>query len=405
MLRDLRARSRSRAACPAIVEGLAADDARDHRRRHRPSHRVTPALEALEGRRLLSGYSGPSRNRPVVTRSGVYMIQVAGPGAVEVRQAGRGMINVEAYGTSASSTITISEIAPRYHATATPLLIRNLTIRSGQLGGLNASAAELDGRVTPLAGSLNLLEIGTIGPAAQVTIGGSVAAMVVSAVDLGPTGRFVIQGDVNTITQPGLSTLLPLIQTAGSTTSNTTNTIGSVPIDVLQSGLMSIGSIAIDGGRFVIGRDSLASIAINSDLVISHDGVFSIGRDQAGTFTVDGSVRLDSGGQLLIGRNLGSLSVTGNIIVQPGGGGIAVDGALQSLTVDGYFQGQGGASNPSAIDLGVGLNLSSLIIQGGVSGQGGLINANVRAGGSVSGVNIPYGVSNSTIVGNTTMAT
>lgn len=403
MLRDLRARSRNLAGRPAIVEGLAGDDAQSRRRRRR--RWVAPALEPLEGRRLLSGYSGPSRNRPVLTRSGVYMIQVAGPGAVEVRPAGRGMINVEAYGTSASSTITISETAPRYHATATPLLIKNLTVRSGQLGGLNAGAVELDGRVTPLAGSLNLLEIGTIGPDAQVTVGGSVAAMVVSAVDLGPTGRFVIQGDVNTITQPGLSTLLPLIQSASTTTTSTTNTLGSVPTDVLQGGLMSIGSITIDGGRFVIGRDSLASIAINSDLVISHDGVFSIGRDQAGTFTVDGSVLLDSGGQLLIGRNLGSLSVTGNIIVQPGGGGIAVDGALQSLTVDGYFQGQGGASNPSAIDLGVGLNLSSLTVQGGVSGQGGLINANIRAGGTISGVNIPYGSSNSTIVGNTTMAT
>jgi hypothetical protein len=53
----------------------------------------------------------------------------------------------------------------------------------------------------------------------------------------------------------------------------------------------------------------------------------------------------------------------------------------------------------------VGLNLSGLTVLGGISGQGGLINANIRAGGSISGVDIPYGTTNSTIQSNATMPT
>jgi hypothetical protein len=51
------------------------------------------------------------------------------------------------------------------------------------------------------------------------------------------------------------------------------------------------------------------------------------------------------------------------------------------------------------------LNLSGLTILSGVTGQGGLIGANIRAGGSVSGVDIPYGTYKSTIKSNASMAT
>ncbi len=94
------------------------------------------------------------------------------------------------------------------------------------------------------------------------------------------------------------------------------------------------------------------------------------------------------------------MAITGNLIVQPSGSGIAVDGALQSLSVDGYFLGQGGTTNPSAVDLGVGLNLSGLTVLGGLTQQnvviGGLVNANVRAGGNAAPYNIPYGLYHST---------
>jgi hypothetical protein len=370
---------------------LTRADAPSPRRR-----RVAPAPESLEGRQLLSAYTGPSAHRPVLTSAGAFLIQVSGPGVVEVQHLAGGAINLTAYGTTSNSTITITETQPRYHESGQALTIDVLRIRSGQLGGLSAAPVELDGRMTTVDSSVNTFDIGTIGPDAQVDINGSVGTMSVSNIDLGPTGNVNIAGDVNTIVQGGTS--MPTSTTSGAGT--TGNSSGSS-----QSGVMTIGSITIDGGRFTIGRDSLESIAINGNVSISQDGKLSIGRDQDGAFTVYGSMLLSSGGQLIIGRNLASLAITGNLIVQPSGSGIAVNGALSSLTVDGYFEGQGGMSAPSAIDLGVGLNLAGLTIDGGISGQGGLINANVRAGGSVSGVDIAYGTFNSTIQANATMPT
>jgi hypothetical protein len=333
---------------------------------------VTPAIESLEGRRLLSAYYGPSVNRPVITPAGAFLIQVSGPGVVQVFKAPRGEIDLTAYGTTSSSTITVTQTKPRYHATSRLLTIRDLRIRSGQLGGLSALPADLDGRMTPLTSSVNTFAIGMIGPRAQVDINGSVGSLSVSNIDLGPTGHVSIAGDVNSIA---------------------------------QAGPLTIGAVTIDGGRLSIGRDSLSSISINGDVSISQDGKLAIGRDEAGAFVVNGSMTLSSGGQLVVGRNLTSLAVIGNLVVKPSGSGIAVDGALESLGVGGYFLGQGGKSAPSAVDLGVGLNLSGLTILGGISGQGGLINANIRAGGSVGGVNIPYGTANSTIQSNATMTT
>jgi hypothetical protein len=358
--------------------------------------RTAPALESLEGRRLLSAYTGPSSNRPVTTPSGGFWIQVSGPGVVEVHHTPGGAIDLNAYGTTSATTITITQTRPRYHETSRPLAIQYLKIRSGQLGGLSAMPVALEGRMTPIAGSMSTFDIGTIGPKAQVDINGSVGVMGVSNIDLGPTGHVSIAGDINTLSQGG-TPLLPLPNSGTSATGNAGGTS--------ESGAMTIGSITINGGRFSIGRDSLESIAINGDVSISQDGKLSIGRDQDGTFTVYGSMVLSSGGQLVVGRNLASLAITGNLIVQPNGSGVAVDGALESLTVDGYLEGQGGQSTPTAVDLGVGLNLSNLTILGGISGQGGLINANIRAGGTVSEVNIPYGTSNSTIQSNAAMPT
>ena len=338
----------------------------------RRSRSAAPVLECLESRRLLSLYTGASANLPVASTAGAFVVQVSGPGVVKAQPAAHGAIDLTAYGTTASTTITITQTKPRYHFANQLLMIHGLVVRSGQLGGLAALPAELNGRMTPLTNSVNNLDIGTLGPKAQVTINGSLGAMSVSNIDLGPTGHVEITGDLNSFA---------------------------------QSGPMTIGAITLDGGRFTVGRDSLESIAISGDLTISRDGQLAIGRDQDGTFTVDGSVLLNTGGQLLVGRNLGDLSINGNLIVGPSGSGIAVNGALNGLTVNGYLQGQGGTSAPSAIDLGVGLNLTSLTILGGVSGQGGLINANIRAGGTVSGVEIAYGSFQSTIQTNTSMPT
>jgi hypothetical protein len=73
------------------------------------------------------------------------------------------------------------------------------------------------------------------------------------------------------------------------------------------------------------------------------------------------------------------------VIVNPSGSGIVVNEELGGVFVGGAFQGQGGTAAPTFFDLGVGLNLDGLRILGGNTTLNSLINANIRAGGSISG--------------------
>jgi hypothetical protein len=330
-------------------------------RRRRPRH--APAIEPLEGRRLLS-YTGPSAMRGVSTSAGIFLIQVSGPGLIKVHPGGRNAIDLSAFGTTTGSTITVTLTRPHYHAPSQLLNIRNLTVTSGQLGNLDASPVILTGAITPLTGSVSTLELGALGQAAQINIDGSVGTMTVQAVNLGPTGHVDISGSMNS--------------------------------DDLSS-MMAIGSFSIDGGQFDIGQDSVAPISVSGDMTISHDGRFSVGRDLDGSLSVNGNLVLDTGGQLYVGRNVTELFVNGNVIINPTESGIVVGGALDEMIINGYFQGQGGTSAPTVFDLGVGLNLTGLTINGGNSALDGLVNANIRAGGSITGVSIAYGTANSTI--------
>jgi hypothetical protein len=325
---------------------------------------IAPALEPLEDRRLLSFFTGAFRVRPLLTSGGQFLVEVTGPGLVKVHPGRHGAIGLSAFGTTTDSTITVSLVRPPWHATAKSLQISNLTVTSGQLGSLNASAAELTGPVTPINNGVSSIELAEIGPNARLIVNGSVAQMTVAQVDLGPSGRVEINGTLNTA-------------------------------DVV--GPMMIGGVTIDGGQFVISQDSLEAISVTGNMDISHDGLFSVGRDLDGGLTVSGNLVLDTGGQLMVGRNLTGLTVNGSVIVNPSGSGIVVNGVLDGMTVAGIFQGQGGTSAPTFFDLGVGLNLSGLTISGGNKQQNGLINANIRAGGSITGVNITYGIVNSTI--------
>jgi hypothetical protein len=304
----------------------------------------------------------------VHSAAGDFLIQVGGSGLVKVHPASHGAIDLSVLGTTAASTITVTVVRPRWHFPSQLVPIHRLIVTSGQLGSLNAAAVELTGTMTPLNNTVANLALGEIGPGARVDINGSVGVMTVPTIDLGPTGHVVISGALNTAD---------------------------------LTGSMTIGGMTIDGGRFAIGQDSLAPISIMGNMTISRNGVFSVGRDLDGSLSVNGNLELDTGGQLFVGRNLSDLTVTGNLIVNPTGSGIVVNGQLGNVIVDGLFQGQGGTAAPTFFDLGVGLNLSGLNILGGNRSQNGLINANIRAGGSISGVNIVYGTINSTIQPNT----
>ena len=222
---------------------------------HPPHRAIAPDVERLEGRQLLSGYSGASRHRTVLASGGVFAIEVSGPGVIKETPAGGSAINLSAFGTTNASTITITQIRPRWHFPSEYLGLDKVKISSGQLGGLDASFSSLNGKMTPLTGSLNTLELGTIGPKAQINVNGSVGTMTVADVNLGPTGHVMISGELNSA--------------ANSSTSSSSLTS--------LTGLMTIGNFTIDGGQFVIGEDSIAPIAVTGNMTISHDGLFSIG--------------------------------------------------------------------------------------------------------------------------------
>ena len=145
-----------------------------------------------------------------------------------------------------------------------------------------AAPVELDGSMTPLTTSVSAMEFGALGPGPQIDVAGSVGSMTLGEVALGPGGHVVIAGNLN---GSGLG------------------------------GAMSIDNMSIDGGQFVIGRDSLAPISIAGVLILNHDGLLSIGRDQVGTLTIGGSLLMGAGGELMVGRNLTSLSVNGDVLL------------------------------------------------------------------------------------------
>jgi hypothetical protein len=330
---------------------------------------LSPRLEPLEGRELLSTlFTGPSATLPVRTTGGIFQIQVSGPGVVKVHPAGRSAIQLTAFGTTSATTITVGQLRPLWHSPSRLLVLNKVVVVSGQLGSFNATPSELNGSMTQINNTVNTLEFGEIGPNAQIKVNGDVGTMSANQVDLGPLGQVVISGALNT------------------------NDL---------TGSMTIGNLTVNSGRFVIGADSIAPISVTGDMTISKNGLFSVGRDMDGSLTVNGNLELDTGGQLFVGRNMSNLTVNGNIIVNPSGSGIVVNGALGSLSVTGIFQGQGGTSAPTLFDLGVGLTLDGLNIAGGTLSQNGLINANIRAGSTISGVNITYGTVNSTIQPNT----
>jgi hypothetical protein len=318
-------------------------------------------LERLEERQLLSIYTGFSQVRNIATTSGIYTLQVSGSGILKAVPAGHGAIDLKVLGTNTSSSLSITQVRPRFHLAGQLLSIRDLTIRSGQIGNILAAPVELDGTMTPLTTSVSALEFGALGPNAQIDVAGSVGSMTVGNVALGPGGHVVIAGDLN----------------------------GSG-----QGGAMSIDTMSINGGRFVIGRDSLAPISIASNLDLNHDGLLSIGRDQVGPLTIGGSIIMGAGGELMVGRNLSSLSVNGDVLINPGASGIVVGGNLNGLSVNGIFRGQG---SPTSSDLGVGLNLNGFTVLGGTANAGGVESANINVGKSINLLNVPHGIFRSLI--------
>ena len=109
---------------------------------------TAPAVESLEGRQLLSTFTGFTHVRNILTPAGIFSLQVTGPGVLKASPAGHGAINLNVLGTTTNSSLSITQVQPRFHVVNTFLVIHNLTIKSGQIGNIQASPAELDGRMT-----------------------------------------------------------------------------------------------------------------------------------------------------------------------------------------------------------------------------------------------------------------
>ena len=357
-----------------------------------------PVLESLEGRQLLALFTGFSHVRNIPTNSGVYSLQIIdGPGVLKTQPAGGGSFDVKVLGTTDASTLTITQVRPRFHVANNLMSIDNLTIRSGQIGSILAGPVELDGAMSPLSSSVGTLEFGALGPGAQINVNGSVGSMSVGQLLLGPAGHVIIAGNLNGTTVPTNNSTTSASGTGSVTITGTvTGTInatgtgsGTAPTTSQTVGPITIGTVAMDGGQFVVVGDSVAPIQITNDMTLSHNGLFAIGRDQTGTLSVGGSVILDSGGQISVGRNLAALTVGGNVQIDPGASGIVVGGELTQMTVNGFLRGQGSAT---AIDLGVGLNLDGLTVLGGGANQGGIQSANINVGKNLSNLSVSHGI-------------
>ncbi len=419
MTRDTGRRHRGAAA--------AASDAKGRR------HACSPTVQPLEDRQLLSQFfSGISANRPVQAPGGMYMLSISGPGFERVKQLGHGQIAVTLLGTTDASTLSVSLTRPRLHKPATPLQIASIKVNSGQLGGINAPGAVLNGAITPILGAVNTLDLGALGPNAQIDVGSVGSLSISGAVTLGAGGhvniggvssgltlggvtldggRFVVSGDVDGGLNLGAVDLTQGGQfLIGHDVTGTAQVAGD--LDVNTHSLFSIGhdvtgAFTVDqdvnldsGGQVAVGNDMTGLFHVGGDLNISNGARLIVNRDLTGGMTVDGDLDLASGGALTVGRTLSALTVHGNLSIAPTGSEIAVGGDLTNLTVDGAFTGQGSST---AIDLQVGLNLGQLTVSGGGAGLGGLRNANINVDKSILGLNIVHGIFNSLITAGVTI--
>jgi len=284
-------------------------------------------VESLEGRQLLSTFTGFTHVRNILTPAGIFSLQVTGPGVLKASPAGHGAINLNVLGTTTNSSLSITQVQPRFHVVNNFLVIQNLTIKSGQIGNIQASPAELDGPMTlpmtPLTTSINTLQFGALGPNAQIDVNGSVGSMSVQNINLGPGGHVVIAGDLNSLTVTGSLLVNPGsrgIVVRGNLNGLTVNGIfqgqGTSAID-LSVGL-DLTNFTVLSGSSGLGSVRSANIAVGKDIVglnIQH-GVFNslitAGVLISGNIGPDGfDAIFDS--EILAGAQINNLTINGNV--------------------------------------------------------------------------------------------
>ena len=288
---------------------------------------VHPAIESLEGRQLLSGFTGLSASRNVVVHGSVYNISVTGGGFEAVRPEGRGQFGVSLFGTTSQSTLNVSLTSFRPRLGIAPISFSGIQVRSGELGTINAGGATIDGMVSPLSG-LKSFNVGSISGNARLYFSSSPSTFNVGSIDLASGGEIYVQGD---LTAP-----------------------------------LTVSSLTLNGGNFSIGQDATGAMNFGS-LTLENGGVFSVGRNVTSGITINGNLSvLSSGSELNVGGNLTGLTVDG--VIQGKGTNkkspdINVGLNLVNLTVQGATPNQGGIYGA---DIEAGKNITNLLVAHGI---------------------------------------
>lgn len=267
----------------------------------RPRRPRLAALEGLEGRVLLArSYPIPLGPPPgvknVTFEHAVYTLRLEGPGVVRVRPGGRAGVGVTLLGTTEQSVLSVT---PRQgpsilralgfktstsnaHGSGDPLPITRLEIRTGRLGGIVAPEwADLVGPVSPLRGSVEIVDVNAIGPNARLEIGGDLGRLAASEIDLGSNGRIDVGGSL--------------------------------------TGEIEVGALTLDGGALLVGQDLVGSTRIAS-LQMKSNGRLLVGRDVVGAFVVSQGANLSAGATLGVGNNVADrLEFQGPLTVGAGG--------------------------------------------------------------------------------------
>jgi hypothetical protein len=372
-------------------------------------------FESLEERRLLASTAAfPFAD----VRFGgvVYEIAVvSGPGGVQTHRTRNGTVGINLLGTTQDSQVSITALISNRGQAIKRLAIGSINVRSGHVGSIQGlTSANLTGRVSPLQGIVNSLQFNSVGPAAQITVIGNLGQLTVNqGISLGKTGRIYVSNDL-----------------AGSlsVTRDVDLNGGHIIVGRDLSGSVALGgNVALtDDGQFIVGRNlgatastasagtitgnltvdsgsafsiggNVSALIVNGNIEASGNGVISVGgnvttlmANGGGGSSVTGNVNLSSGGELVVGQNLTTLSV-GSDLQTSGGGEVKVGGNLGALSVTGVMAGKG------SDDVVVGDDLGQLVVLGGGNNVFSLTDVDIDASGSIQGLDIRNGITNSLI--------
>ena len=125
-----------------------------------------------------------------------YTLTVTGPGAVRARSTGKNSVAIVLFGTTDQSQVTLTQTLTRPRLSAMPLQVKQINVRTGQLGSFQALAtADLIGSVSPLSGKVGQLQFDALGPNARITVNGTLGQLAVNRdANLGPNGGVLVTG-------------------------------------------------------------------------------------------------------------------------------------------------------------------------------------------------------------------